>query len=277
MRWKPLERSGNVEDRRLTPMVVGGGVGLVAFIVALIVFVIPGGDDPNPLDALQRPSGQTGGTLPPEELEAGQFVAAVVGTTETYWTAVFNEAGLEYPKPTVVLFVDATGSECGIASAAVGPHYCPVDETIYLDLGFFDDLEVFLGAGGDFAEAYVIAHEVGHHVQNVLGITEEVADLQAARPSRQNDYSVKLELQADCLAGNWADSLFQRGDVLESGDIEEAFNAAAAVGDDRIQAQTGDQVNPESWTHGSSQQRVEWFTTGYQTGDPAACNTFAQS
>lgn len=272
MRWRELERSAHVEDRRLSPLVLGGGLGVLAFIVAFVVFLIPGGDDPNPLDVLSN-SDAVEGTLAAEELEAGEFVEAVVGSTETYWGNVFEQAGLDYREPVVILFNEATSSACGLASAEVGPHYCPTDETIYLDLGFFDDLERYLGAGGDFAEAYVIAHEVGHHVQNLLGIMDQARDLAEDDPGT-NTYGIALELQADCLAGTWAHSILRRGDVLEPGDIEEAMTAAAAVGDDRLQQSAGTGVNPETWTHGSSEQRVAWFSTGYDNGEPSSCDTF---
>lgn len=272
MRWRALERSRNVEDRRASPGLVAAGVGIIAFLIALVAFVIPGGNDPNPLDSLNSP-GQTDASLLQADIEAGEFVEAVVGTTETFWNGVFAEAGLDYPEPGVVLFVEATASACGPATADVGPHYCPADEIIYLDLGFFDDLELFLGAGGDFAQAYVIAHEVGHHVQNVVGIMDEALE-QAADDPDDNLYSIALELQADCLAGTWAHSILRRGDVLEPGDIEEAMTAAAAVGDDRVQESAGEGVNPETWAHGSSAQRLAWFTTGYESGDPSGCDTF---
>jgi len=179
------------------------------------------------------------------------------------------------PARTLVLFTGSTNSACGGATSAIGPHYCPPDQTIYIDLDFFAVLQRDFGAqGGDFAEAYVIAHEVGHHVQNLLGISDEVRSLSQQNPDEANSLSVKLELQADCLAGNWANSIFQRGNVLEPGDIEEGLDAAEAVGDDRIQEKALGRIEPESWTHGSSEQRVRWFTTGYETGDPEACDTF---
>lgn len=275
MRWRRLERSRNVEDRRAQAAAAVGAVGFLALIVALFAYLIPGGDDPNPLEDLGAPSGGGEQTLPPADIEAGEFVAAVVGTTETYWGKVFADAGLTYREPTVVLFTAATSSGCGGADAQLGPHYCPLDQAIYLDLVFFDELETRYGASGDFARGYVIAHEVGHHVQLLLGIMDEVAEQQGGQPGSANALSVLLELQADCFAGNWAYSIFQRGDVLEPGDVEEGLNAAAAVGDDRVQARATGRVDPESWTHGSAQQRMEWFLTGYETGVPAACDTLA--
>ena len=173
------------------------------------------------------------------------------------------------------MFSDATPSGCGGANSATGPHYCPLDETVYIDLTFYDELQRRFGAsGGDFAEAYVLAHEIGHHIQHELGIMDDVRRLQQDRPADANEYSVRLELQADCLAGVWANSIFQRDNVLEPGDIREGLSAAEAVGDDRIQMTTQGRINPESFTHGTSEQRVNWFNEGYRTGDPAACDTF---
>jgi predicted metalloprotease len=268
-----LERSDEVEDRRLGPT-VAGGAGLLVLIVAFIAFVISGGDAPNPLETFEDP-GATDGSLPPEELEKREFVAAVVGTTETYWSAVFAAAGLEYENPSVVLFTSSTQSGCGTATEDLGPHYCPLDQTIYIDLGFFEAMETHLGAGGDYAEAYVIAHEVGHHVQTLLGVMADTRSRQEAEPTLEMSLSVALELQADCLSGTWSHYLLSRGGIVEEGDIEEALNAAAAVGDDRIQESLGYDINPETWTHGSAEQRVSWFTTGNETGRPANCATFS--
>lgn len=278
MRWRRLERSGNVEDRRRAgPVAAGvGGLGLVGVIVALFAVFSGGGgaDLEGMLQGLQAPAEPVQQTAPAEADDAGMFVEAVLGTTETHWEQVFAAAGRTYEPANLVLFTQSTSSACGGATAAIGPHYCPRDQTIYIDLGFFQQLETRFGAsGGDFAEAYVIAHEVAHHVQNLLGIMEEVQQVQRSDSGQANEYSVRLELQADCLAGTWGHSVFERG-VLEPGDIEEGLDAAAAVGDDRIQETMTGRVNPESWTHGSSAQRVEWFTTGHETGDPNACNTF---
>ena len=204
--------------------------------------------------------------------ESEAFVRSVLGSTEDVWERIFRDSGREYPKPTLVLFTDSTNSACGGATSRIGPHYCPVDRTIYIDRDFFRDLEVRFGAsGGDFAEAYVIAHEVAHHVQHTLGIMDEMRAAQQSDPGTANALSVSLELQADCFAGVWASRLVG---VLEPGDIQEGLDAAAAVGDDRIQETMTGRVNPESWTHGSSQQRVDWFTAGYETGDPNTCDTF---
>jgi predicted metalloprotease len=255
-----------------------GGLGLVGIIVALFA-VLSGGSDTDlegMLQELQAPAEpvQQTAPAPAEPDDEAMFVEAVLGSTETHWEQVFAAAGRTYVPANLVLFSRSTSSACGGATTAIGPHYCPRDQTIYVDLGFFEQLQTRFGArGGDFAEAYVIAHEVAHHVQNLLGIMEEVQQVQQDDASQANEFSVRLELQADCLAGTWGHSVFER-DVLEPGDIEEGLDAAAAVGDDRIQQTMTGRVNPESWTHGSSEQRVEWFKTGYETGDPNACNTF---
>lgn len=280
MRWRKLERSQNVDDRRggRTGAVVGGvgGLGIIGVLIAL--FLGGGGGLGDALSGLGAgvPSQQV--EQPPEYQgldEVEDFVRAILGSTETVWTDVFADAGRTYQPSQLVLFTERTQSACGGATAQVGPHYCPLDKTIYIDRGFYAELERRFGAqGGDFAEAYVVAHEVAHHVQNELEIMDQVRSAQQSDPSQANAYSVALELQADCLAGVWANYIFQLGDVLEPGDIEEALNAAAAVGDDRIQQATQGQITPETWTHGSSQQRVDWFNQGYQTGDPAQCDTF---
>jgi predicted metalloprotease len=261
-------------------MIAGGvgGLGIVGVLLALLL----GGGNGGSLGDLLGGLGSSDTTVAQQELptgeqldDAGQFVEAILGTTETYWTDVFTASGRTYDPPTLVLFTGSTTSACGGATAAIGPHYCPPDQTIYIDLDFFAVLQRDFGArGGDFAEAYVIAHEVGHHVQNLLGISDEVTRRSREDPDLRNSLSVQLELQADCLAGAWAHSIFQRGDVLEPGDIQEGLDAAEAVGDDRIQERSQGRIDPESWTHGSSEQRVEWFTTGYETGDPEACDTF---
>jgi len=287
MRWRNLERSQNVEDRRGTRAgAVAGGIGGLGIIGVLIAVLFGGGNGGGLGDAFgDALSGLNAGgdaaqsqEQPPQYEgldEVEDYVSAVLGSTETVWIDVFSNSGRTYQKPTLVLFTDFTNSACGGANAQVGPHYCPADKTIYVDRDFYGELERRFGAtGGDFAEAYVVAHEVGHHVQNELGVMDQVRSAQQSDPANANDYSVALELQADCLAGVWANYIFQRGDVLERGDIEEALNAAAAVGDDRIQQATQGQINPETWTHGSSQQRVQWFTTGYETGDATRCDPF---
>lgn len=283
MRWRNLERSKNVEDRRGRGAKVAGGVGGLGIIGVILALLMGGGGDG--LGGMGELLGQLGTqqAAPPaqdaEEFEGidedEDFVMAILGTTETLWADVFAASGQTYDPARLVLFSNATDSACGGASSATGPHYCPLDETIYVDLTFYDELQRRFGAsGGDFAEAYVLAHEVGHHVQQELGIMDDVRRLQQDRPSEANEYSVRLELQADCLAGVWANSIFQRDNVLEDGDIREGLSAAESVGDDRIQMTTTGRVNPESFTHGTSEQRVDWFNQGYRSGDPATCDTF---
>lgn len=259
---------------------MAGGVGGLGIIGVLLVLFLggSGGDLEgmlNQLQTAQAPAQQ----VQPEEFEgldeSEDFVSAVLGTTETLWNEIFAASGRDYQEPALVLFTQATNSSCGGARSEVGPHYCPLDETIYIDLGFFDELQRRFGAsGGDFAEAYVIAHEVAHHVQHELGIMDEVRRIQQENPDDANAYSVALELQADCFAGVWANSIFARENVLQPGDIDEALDAARAVGDDRIQETIQGRVTPENWTHGSAEQRSFWFTTGYETGNPNACDTF---
>lgn len=278
-RWQRLGTRGNVEDRRgigRGAAAIGGLGGLGALIVLLINLLGGGGGLDQVIDQLEpAPTG----TQPAEfqgEDDYEVFASTVLGSTDETWTGVFESSGLTYTLPELVLFREATSSGCGNATSAVGPHYCPLDSTIYLDETFFDELVSRLGAeGGDVAEAYVIAHEVGHHVQNEIGLMEEVqqAQRQASSQEEANELSIRLELQADCFAGVWANSVRDAG-VFLPGEINEAIDAAAAVGDDRIQEAVQGQVNPEAWTHGSAEQRVEWFTTGFETGDPSACDTF---
>ena len=283
MRWRNLERSKNVEDRRGQGAKIAGGVGGLGILGLLFVLLTGGGGDlGNMGDILGEIGGGQQAAVPTQDAEEFEgidededFVMAILGTTETLWTEVFAASGQTYQPARVVLFSDATSSGCGGANSATGPHYCPLDETVYIDLTFYDELQRRFGAsGGDFAEAYVLAHEIGHHIQHELGIMDDVRRLQQDRPADANEYSVRLELQADCLAGVWANSIFQRDNVLEPGDIREGLSAAEAVGDDRIQMTTQGRINPESFTHGTSEQRVNWFNEGYRTGDPAACDTF---
>ena len=256
----------------------GGGIGglVVAVVLFLLFSGVLGGGGGSGLGGLGGLSGgpaQPGGTLNPQS-DTDQFVAFLVSDIQAFWGERFAAAGQDYPETKLVLFDQGgTTSGCGPASAATGPFYCPADQKVYLELGFFDALESRFGAqGGDFAIAYVIAHEFGHHIQTVTGISETVQRESQADPGRQNDLSVRQELQADCLAGVWANSA--QSD-LQPGDIEEAVSAAEAVGDDRIQERTQGRVDPESWTHGSAAQRVEWFGRGYQSGDPGSCDTFS--
>jgi len=285
MRWQGRRASANVEDRRgRSPMLTRGvplGCGGL-LLVAAAVFLF-GGDPQQLLEVLEQtqvpsarepggdpsaggPGGAEGGT-PSDEL--GRFAAVVLADTEDTWNELFAARGVGYREPTLVLFSGAVQSACGLNSAAVGPFYCPADGRLYIDLSFFDQLARRFGAPGDFAQAYVIAHEVGHHVQNLLGISDQVHDARRLASEREaNRLSVALELQADCLAGVWA---YHARDILEPGDVEEGLRAAAAIGDDVLQRQATGTVRPESWTHGSSEQRVEWLRRGLQSGDPDAC------
>ncbi|HNX51771.1 MAG TPA: neutral zinc metallopeptidase, partial [Thermoanaerobaculaceae bacterium] len=228
----------------------------------------PTADISNPGGAQTQPAPDS-----PAEKEKVEFVTFVLNDAQRAWTQEFSSRGEHYRPTHLVLFSNAINSACGFAQAASGPFYCPGDEKVYIDLAFYDELQTRFGAGGDFAQAYVIAHEIGHHVQTQIGIDEKVRELQARRPDLQNDLSVRMELQADCFAGIWGHSTARR-DILEKGDIEEAMNAAAAIGDDRLQRQSGQRVSPESFTHGSSKQRVEWFNRGFQSGSLEQCDTF---
>lgn len=281
MRWRKGRRSSNIEDRRGRKRVgglLGGGVGtIVLILVALYV-----GVDPSfLLEGMQSTGGGGAPAARPmaEDLAddpAADLVAVVMADTEDVWNEVFRARGLDYREPTLVLFSDATRSACGLGQAAMGPFYCPADEKAYIDLRFFGDLHARFGAPGDFAQAYVIAHEVGHHVQNLLGISGEVRRMQQGRGSAEaNELSVRLELQADCLAGVWANRANRARNIIEAGDVEEALNAASAIGDDRLQRQSRGRVVPESFTHGTSAQRQRWFRAGLDSGDPDRCDTFS--
>ena len=286
MKWKTGRRSQNIQDRRGmsyrgggSPMVVGGG-GIGMVIVAVVIALL-GGDPTIVLDAAaptgRAPSGGTYQASSPEEDQLAEFVSVVLADTEDTWNSIFpREFGGSYQEPNLVLFSGAVQSACGTAQSAVGPFYCPLDQQVYIDLSFYRSLRDRLGAPGDFAQAYVIAHEVGHHVQNLLGISDQVRAAQRSARSKTeaNQYSVAQELQADCFAGVWANRAGNRG-LLESGDIEEAMNAASQIGDDTLQRNQRGYVNPDSFTHGSSAQRVKWFTTGLQTGDVDSCDTFS--
>jgi predicted metalloprotease len=280
MRWKDMRRSQNVEDRRGLPM---GGAGLKlggGGLLPIVVLSLLTGT--NPLDILgglveqEAPSTIDSGPQrkPPEDDPQADFIRAVLGDTEDTWSRIFEQGGGTYEAPRLVLFSGAVQSACGQASAAVGPFYCPPDRRVYLDLQFFRELSERFGAPGDFARAYVVAHEIGHHVQNLLGISDRV-QRQRARLDQTggNALSVRLELQADCYAGVWGNAAARRN-ILESGDVEAALAAATAIGDDRLQKQSRGYVVPESFTHGSSAQRVRWFKTGLEGGDVRRCDTF---
>jgi hypothetical protein len=281
MRWQMGRRSDNIEDQRGMSVgrgaVVGGGLGTVVLVLLALWFgvdpsVVLQGVDPG--DSRSAPS------VPQQRAPAGDeplrdFVSVILADTEDTWGELFRQMGRQYQRPHLVLFSGAVQSACGFAEAAVGPFYCPGDRKLYIDLSFYRDLRDKIGAPGDFAQAYVIAHEVGHHVQNLLGITARIQDAQGRRSRTEaNALQVKMELQADCLAGVWANNAQRARQILESGDIEEGLNAAAAIGDDRLQRQAQGRVVPESFTHGSSAQRVRWFKRGIETGDPGQCDTF---
>ncbi len=285
MRWRGERQSDNVEDRRGVRVSrgakVGGisGLGLVAIVVVSLLL----GVDPTMI--LQQvgqnlPSSTTieESAQPAANDDMRNFVAVVLAETEDVWNEQFTRAGRSYQEPKLVLFSGAVDSACGFAQSAMGPFYCPADHKVYLDLAFFNELHSRFGASGDFAQAYIIAHEVGHHVQTQLGIIQKVSQLQArSGAAEKNKLNVMLELQADCLAGMWAHQAQKKRDILEEGDIEEALNAASAVGDDRIQKKTQGYVVPDAFTHGSSAQRVSWFKRGFEQGNFQACDTFNAS
>jgi len=278
MRWRGLRRSSHVEDRRGgraragIPIRIGGrGGGLAVLAILVLVFFIGGPEALNLLVGGGATGPSTRGPSAPLDDEAGQFVAAVLGSTEDQWQRLFAEAGRDYAPPRLTLFADAVQSACGFASSAVGPFYCASDQRIYLDTSFFADL-ARMGGPGDFAQAYVIGHEVGHHVQNLLGTAARVRSAQAAAGERAaNRLQVAMELQADCYAGVWAHHANRVDRVLEPGDIDEGLAAAAAIGDDRLQRNAGRSVTPDSFTHGSSAERQRWLRIGLETGTPASC------
>jgi predicted metalloprotease len=257
-----------------------GGAGIVGIIIALLFTVLGGGgtgfDPSGGLDGLNPTPAATGDAVangPDPDANLAAFVRFVVEDVQDSWSTAFQQMGRQYQPTTLRLFTSGIRTGCGVASSATGPFYCPVDRYVYLDLGFFRELRDRFGAPGDFAQAYVIAHEFGHHVQNLLGILPEVSRRQQENPDEANALSVKLELQADCLAGVWAHSAYQKGE-LEQGDLEEGLTAAASVGDDRIQQAATGRIDPESFTHGTSEQRRTWFLAGFDGGDAAACDTF---
>ena len=278
MRWRGERQSTNIEDRRGLSggkVAVGGGLGTLLVIIIALLF----GADPRqfleqvPTD--QPGQVQTSRSQNPEEEELRQYVAVVLAKSEDVWGQIFRQNGRQYREPTLVLFTDQVESACGYMGAAVGPFYCPGDEKVYIDLSFYEELRQRFNAPGDFAQAYVVAHEVGHHVQNLLGISDRVTALQQRGSEREaNALSVRLELQADFFAGMFARYVQNQG-MLEAGDIEEALGAASAVGDDRLQQQATGRVMPDSFTHGTSEQRLRWFRRGYETGDMRQGDTFS--
>src|SRR5271155_4216802 len=277
MRWTPGGLSSDVEDRRGQSGggFGGGGLGIVGFLILLVVSLVTGrnyigayfssGGAAHTQQSAPRPAS-------PQEDRSAQLASFVLGDVQNTWTQILARDNIRYPRAHLVLFRDYTRSGCGTAQSATGPFYCPADQKVYLDLGFWDQLKQF-GASGDFAQAYVIAHEIGHHVQNVLGIERKVRAMQQQNPQARNQLSVAVELQADCFAGVWAHSTADRK-ILEQGDVPAALQAAAAVGDDRMQKMARGYVTPDSFTHGSSEQRMAWFNRGFNGGQGSACNTF---
>jgi predicted metalloprotease len=282
MRWQGREGSSNVEDRRGQGFTLarGGSLGCGGILLVGIFALLTGTDPSRLLQLLQgqdveqpaRPGGDAGAPARPPADELGSFSAVVLKDTEETWKAIFARSGQTYEEPRRVLFSGATRSACGTGTASVGPFYCGRDRTVYLDTSFFGELSRRFGAPGDFAAAYVIAHEVGHHVQTLLGIADRAE--RAGGGSRANEVSVRMELQADCFAGVWGHHAHRDRNVIEPGDFEEGLRAAAAIGDDRLQSLSQGHVQPETWTHGSSQQRVSWLQRGLQSGDPNSCDTF---
>ncbi len=278
MRWQGRQGSSNIEDRRGVRFGRAGGIGIGTIVLALIAIYF--GQDPSVVLQGVQPSAPTSQEGPYQEsAEEGQlreFVSVVLADTEETWGDIFRQMGRTYEQPKLVLFSGAVESACGFAEAAVGPFYCPGDRKVYIDLSFYQELQNRFGAPGDFAQAYVVAHEIGHHVQTLLGISERnMAARQRAGEAEANALSVRQELQADCFAGIWAHNADRSRQLLEQGDIEEGLNAAAAIGDDRLQKQARGYVAPESFTHGSSAQRVRWFKRGLENGQLQACDTFA--
>ena len=275
MRWQGRAGSGNIEDRRGSrgmALPVGGGIG--GLVLLLLFSALTGTNPIDMINTSEPESGSVGTNGVSDDDPRAQFVSVVLKDTEDTWTEIFQERNADYREPVLVLFTDATQSSCGVGQSAMGPFYCPVDQKVYLDLSFFHDLETRFGAPGDFAQAYVVAHEVGHHIQTITGVSERVHSARQGVSERQaNQLSVRQELQADCYAGVWGHYAARRG-LLDPGDAEEGLRAAAAIGDDRLQRQAQGRVVPESFTHGSSEQRVEWLRRGLDNGRLEACNTF---
>lgn len=283
MRMDHQDESSNIEDRRGMRMPGGraGGIGIGTIVLALLASYLFGIDPGSVIGIATQMQGAPApqsvpAGRPPADDEVARFVAKVLGSTEQIWHQQFNAAGRQYQEPRLVLFTGATQSACGVGQSAMGPFYCPADGKVYLDLDFFKELKARFGAPGDFAQAYVIAHEVGHHVQNLLGISAKVQQAQqsAGNQATANAMLVRLELQADCLSGVWAARADANRPILEPGDVEEALTAATAIGDDRLQMQSRGYVVPDAFTHGSSAQRVRWFRRGLESGDMNQCNTF---
>ena len=290
MRWRRRGRSRDILDRRgapgggggIGPIAIGGGIGLPAILVLVVVLLVNGGlggesgaGIDNPLDGLQVDDSQQAPLEGPDpDKRLVEFMSFVLDDVQGFWTDTMVHSDRDYRRAKLVLFESSTSSACGGATEQIGPHYCPADENVYIDLDFFRALRDRFDAPGDFAQAYVLAHEIAHHVQNVTGISGQVHSQQRDDPGAANELSVRLELQADCLAGVWAFTVYER-ELLESGDLEEGLNAAAAVGDDRIQQEATGRIDRETWTHGSSEQRMRWFQTGYEDGDPNDCDTFS--
>lgn len=284
MRWQGRRESDNVEDRRGQSSGIGGGlrvpVGGKGGLVILVVVLVAGyyGIDLTPLlngGDVTTTQSQQSTSISPKDDELAKFTSVVLASTEDNWKEVFQKMGKTYQPPKLVMYRGATRTNCGTGQAAMGPFYCPADSTVYIDLSFYQEMKNKLGAGGDFAQAYVVAHEVGHHVQNLLGIERQVRqEQQGASQAEVNRLSVKMELQADCFAGVWG-QYAEKQQMLEEGDLQEALNAAQAIGDDRLQQQSQGRVVPDSFTHGTSQQRYTWFKRGFDSGDPGQCNTFA--
>ena len=283
MRWKGQRQSSNVEDRRGTGARMASGGGKMSVLTIVIVIVVSVVTGKNPMEFFQMVGGGSQSTTTKNsapvaqrsaaETELAEFSKTILGSTEDAWHAEFQRRGSNYKAPGMVIFEGNVQSACGVNSERTGPFYCPGDNKLYLALGFFKQLQQ-MGAPGDFAQAYVIAHEVGHHMQNILGTDKKMRDMQRRDPSNANQYLVMLELQADCYAGVWANLAQQQKNWLDDGDVEEGLQAAASIGDDTLQKNAGQRVNVESFTHGSSEQRVHWLRQGMRTGDLTQCDTF---
>ena len=278
MKWRVGRQSQNVEDRRGQGMgAVGmGGLGLGGIALVVAVSLLFGRNPLEVLGAISQEGAPTEVGPPPAPTEETEFVSTILASTEDVWSAIFRQAGHEYPSPHLVIFSGVVGSACGRATSSVGPFYCPSDQKVYIDTAFFDEMKARMGGGGDLARAYVIAHEVGHHVQTVTGVADQVAGLRqrGAPMAGDNGLSVRQELQADCYGGVWANLAQQQYQWLEAGDVEGALNTASAIGDDRLQQQSQGVVVPDSFTHGSAAQRVRWFRIGFESGDADRCDTF---